>query len=531
MASDSAPTLSSRNRGYGLGHRLVANAAANFVGQAILLALAFFATPYIVGRFGASRYGVLVLVLSFVNLLALFQLGFNSGLVKYLAATIANKDAEETEQYLSTGLALYIVLGVAVASGLGLAGKWSVTHFFQVPVALRPEAVTGLYLAAAAFAIRFVAEVFNAVPIAAQRFDVVNGLFVGTEIVRIAGAVAVVYLGFLVRAVLMVAILSSALFLAGNVLATVMLLPGVRVRAAISQRHLMKLLHFSKFAALSQAASRLGNGLDGVVIAYLMPVAFVAFYVVPATLCYKIWTLVGNVTSVTFPAASSPAIGHDAGRLRELYLRSSKLVFALAGLPALALCLLSRQVLADWINPAFAREGATVLQLLSVAVFLNCLMHIPDCIANGLGRPWVPAGFNVTETIAKFTLFFVLIPHFGIAGAATGYLLTQAFLAPWFVRSANRMAGVQWRALIRHSYFPALLPLGGAAVVLRLWQSYTGSLDGLLLALTSASVAFVVLSLVFVLDQRERAVCFALAGRAGLHVWATGSQATFGGES
>ncbi len=512
-----------------IGHRLVANTAVNFAGQATLLALAFFATPYLVRHFGPSRYGVLMLVLGFVNVLALFQLGFNSGLVKYLSATLAANDTTETERYLCTGLTLYLVIGIGVALVLGLAASWAVTHFFQVPANLRREAVAGLCLAAIAFALRFVAEVFSAVPIAGQRFDIVNRIFVGSEVMRIAGSVAVVYLGFLIRAVMAVVILSSLLFLAGNVLATMALIPGLRLRPSVSRRHVLDLLHFSKFAAVSQVASRVGNGLDGLVIAHLMPVAFVAFYVVPSTLCFKIWALVGNVTSVTFPAASSPAIASDPERLRQLYLRSSKMVLALAGLPALALCLLSRPILADWINPAFAREGATTLELLSLAVLLNCLMHVPDCIANGLGRPRVPAGFNVAETILKFSLFFVLIPPFGVAGAAAGYLVTQILLAPGFVATASRMVGVSWRELLRRAYGPALWPLGGAVFVLALWRQPAQSVGDLILALACAGAVFLSLAPFFLLDKTERTVCFSLAGRAGLGLWTARPEPTSGG--
>lgn len=519
-----------RTRPYGMSHRLVANAATNFLGQAVLLCLAFFATPFIVGRFGASRYGALMLVLGFVNLLALFQLGFNSGLVKYLSATIANNDSQESERYVSTAIALYLVIGIALALGLGVTAQWSVNHFFHVPASLRRETEIGLYLSGIAFALRFVAEVFNAVPIAAQRFDIVNGIFVGSEILRIAGSVAVVYFGFLIRAVLAVAIASSVLFLVGNILATAYLLPRVRLRPAISGRHLRDLLHFSKFAAVSQVASRLGNGLDGVIIAHLMPIAYVAFYVVPATLCFKIWTVVGNVTSVTFPAASDPAIGNDPQLLRELYLRSSKMVLALAGLPALALCLLSRQVLANWIDPTFAREGARVLTQLSLAVLLNCLMHIPDSISNGLGQPWVPAKFNVIETILKFTLFFALIPAFGVAGAAAGYLFTEILLAPWFVGTVNRIVGVGWRELFLQAYAPTLLPLGAGALVLALSRSHITTIGELLLALTCAGAIYLALFLFFTLDQKERAACLALARRATPGIWTARPEPTTGGQ-
>ncbi|MDE3136590.1 MAG: hypothetical protein KGL59_08445, partial [Acidobacteriota bacterium] len=111
-------------RGGRIGERLVANTVANFFGQAVLLALSFFATPYLVGHFGASRYGVLVLVLSLVNLLSLFEMGFHTGLVKHLAVSIAQNRRQEAESYLRTGLSLYLFIGacVALAVSVGASG-------------------------------------------------------------------------------------------------------------------------------------------------------------------------------------------------------------------------------------------------------------------------------------------------------------------------------------------------------------------------------------------------------------------------
>lgn len=511
-----------------IGNRLVANAAANFLGQAVLLALSCFATPYLISHFGASRYGVLVLALGLVNLLALFEMGFNTGLVKHLAASLGRGRSEEAARYLRTGLSLYLVIGAAVAAAVSLGAGWAATHFFHVSGSLAAETVAGFYLASVAFLLRFVGSVFNAAPIAAQRFDVVNALFVGTEVVRIGGSVLVVYLGWLVRAVLAVNIFSNLLFLAGGVLAARRLLPGLRLTPRISRRHLLDLLHFSKFSALSQLASRIGNGLDGVLIAHLLPVAYVAFYVVPSTLCFKIWALVGNVTAVTFPAASALSASDDPARVRELYLRGSKMVFALAVLPALALAVASGSVLGEWINAEFARQGSLALELLSCGVLVNCLMHVPDTLANGLGRPAIPAAFNVAETVVKFALFFALIPRFGVAGAAAAYLASQLLLAPWFVRSTNRLAAVGWREWLARVCRPALVPLTGGLAALLLWRPHISSLGSLIAALASAAAIYALLGLFFLLDGRERAACFALLTRRGAGVWAARPQISGG---
>ncbi|MDE3137942.1 MAG: polysaccharide biosynthesis C-terminal domain-containing protein, partial [Acidobacteriota bacterium] len=405
------------------------------------------------------------------------------------------------------------------------------TRFFHVPARLETEAIAGFELASVAFLARFVGGVYNAVPIAAQRFDVVNVLFVGTEIVRIGGSVLVVYLGWLVRAVLAVSIFSNLLFLAASALMARRLLPGAGLGPRISRRHFAELAHFSKFSAVSQLASRIGNGFDGMVIAHLLPMAYVAFYAVPSTLCFKIWALVGNVSSVTFPAASALAAASDPGRLRELYLRGSKMVVALAGLPALALAVTGRGVLAAWINAEFASQGALALEFLSCGVLVNCLMHVPDALANGLGRPALPAAFNVGETTLKFGLFLALIPRFGIAGAAGGYLLAQALLAPFFIAATNRMVGVGWNEWLARVARPALVPLAGASAALVLWRPHTASLVSLIAALLSAAAIYALLGLFFILDDFERTACFAFLGRRQTSIWAARPQTTSGGHS
>ena len=519
MPEASAPPPVARRKP-AVGERLVANTAANFAGQALLLGLSFFATPYLVHRFGASRYGVLVLSLSLVSLLSLFELGFNSGLVKFLAASLARERRADAESYLRTGLTLYLVLGAPVAAAAALGARWAVGAFFHLPAALSGEAAAGIELASVAFLIRFVAGAFSAVPIAAERFGLVNAVFVGSEAARISGSVLVVALrpepSELVRSVLLVNVATNLLFFVASVWTARRLLAGVRLWPWVSRRHLADLVHFSKFAAPSQIASRVGNGLDSALLAHFLPVAFVAFYVVPSALCFKIWTLVGNVTSVVFPATSSLDAASGPARVRELYLRASKFVFALAVLPALALLLLGRQVLGLWIGPEFAHQGAEALAFLSAGVLVNCLMHVPAALANGMGRPSLPAGFNTAETILKFGLFFVLVPRLGVAGAGAAYLVTQILLAPWFLRAASRMVGVGWRELFVRAFRPAIVPAAGAAAALALWRPDVASFTELIFALASAGAVYALLGSFLILDSRERAACFALARRGGL---------------
>jgi len=451
-----------------------------------------------------------MLLLTFVNMLNVLQMGFNTGLVKYLAGILGQANSEEAEQYVGTSLAIYLSIATPVAIALASFTGWLVPAFFHVPDELRRDIILCFYLAAAAFLLRFVAEVFYAVPIAAQRFDIVNGLFVGCELVRILASVLAVYLGYLVKTVIAVNLCVNLLFLVGSLLSSKYLIPGLRVRPRFSYPHFWRLFHFSKFTAIASFASRIGNNVDVLIVGYFLPVANVSFYSIPAALCSKIWALVGNVTTVSFPAASALSAASPEGKLGELYLRGTKMVTALAAFPAVALCLLSHEILRHWIGIEFASQSSLTLKLMSCAFLINCLMHMPDSLSSGVGHPWIPAKFNVLETTLKFGSFLVLVPHFGIAGAAAGYLGTQVVLTPWFVNAANRVVGVSWRSLLLKSYCPILTPLSLISLFLLSMRPYVTSLHWLILVLFSASAAYMLLGTFLILDSKERTACLAL---------------------
>jgi O-antigen/teichoic acid export membrane protein len=492
------------------GRRLLANAAMNFIGQAILLLLTFFATPYLIRHFGSVRYGVLILLLSFVNLLNLFQLGLNTGLVKYLAEDFGQSDHEDSGRLLNTGLTLYLLVGTLPTIVLAMLARWSAARFFHVPSDLQHDIVLSFYVVSFAFLVRFVAEVFNAVPIAAQRFDLVNALFVGSECARILGSVLVVYLGFLLKAVVVVNLLANVLFLVGSAAVAKYLIPGLNLRLRCSRDQMSRLWHFTKFAGIETIFSRVGGNADGLIIGHLMPVAYVAFYSVPFALCYKIWAFVFNVTTAVFPAVSAMASSGEVEKLKDLYLRGSKMVMALAALPSLALFLFSKEVLRYWISPEFALQGSLTLRFLSAAFFVNCFAHMPDVICAGVGSPRIGAEYCVVESILRIGSLFVLVPHFGIVGAASGYLIIQIILAPWILIRTNALVGAHWRDLLIRSYAPIVVPAGITGLFIALARPYINSLPGLIFVLSLVAIIYAAMAAIFILDKKERSACLSL---------------------
>src|SRR5689334_18156139 len=71
---------------------LLTNAAANWIGFAAQVVVAFFVSPLLIHGLGDERYGVWSLVDSVLAYLTLFDLGIGASLVRYVARFEAQRD-------------------------------------------------------------------------------------------------------------------------------------------------------------------------------------------------------------------------------------------------------------------------------------------------------------------------------------------------------------------------------------------------------------------------------------------------------
>jgi O-antigen/teichoic acid export membrane protein len=487
-----------------LGRTLAHNSAANFVSQLIVMGLTFLATPYIIHHFGARAYGTLTVLLTFVSMLSLFQLGINTSLVTFLAEMIARRAYAQANLYVGTSLALFLLIGTVSGVGLATFAPWWVDSVFHVDADLRASALTGFYLATGAFWLRFVADAYSAVPIAAQRFDLVNYVFVGSEIIRILGSVGAVFFGFLIPGVCSVIVFANLFFLLANVFVSRQLLPGVPVKPFVVRPVLSRLLHFSKFVLIGSISGRAVHSVDNLLVGYFLPARYVTFYSVPYTLTQKLWTVVGNITTAVYPAGCALSAHEKTDQFRDLYLRSSRIVAGLAGATAFAFFVMSDRILFYWVGREFADEGSPTMRLLCIGFLLNVLAHIPFSLAQARNRPDIAAKFSAANALLSVPLFYLLIPRFGILGAAVAFTATQALLTPLFVSRVNRLVGADWRTLIHDSYAKPFLAWAVSGLTFLLLRPFALSLTSLLLVCGAGGLCSLVFVWTIVLDRKER---------------------------
>lgn len=459
-----------------VGRRFVRGTAAVLPGLVVGSAAGFGARTLAARHLPPDQYGHVVVGVAVTNLAALVVLlGTHEGLARQLGA------AERPAELFSGTLVVVLTLAVGAAAGL---------------LAVR-EPLLGLVGAREAAPV--VAPFVVAIPAQAVVRLVVGGLR-GRE--RASGKVVVQNLG--VQAVRLVAVLAAVAGGAGlGLLAAAWVGPlfvGALVALALSWRTDLLTLGLSRRALrtavpdlLRFSAPLVVSGTVWLLLKYTDTIAVEAFRSSGSVGLYGAAFTLGEVfllLPVAFgylfvPRFAAHARAADADAMAALYGAASKWM-ALAAVPAYALLVLHPgAVLGVVFGPSY-RAADLALVVVATGLFVHVVFGLGGHAVVALGEPRRLLAGNLVALGANVVLNVVLVPRFGIAGAAaasaagyglataywTGHLLARTGLHPVGARMVVPAVG----ALATCGLVGRWLTVAGAGGVLAASAAYGGVL-------------------------------------------------------
>jgi O-antigen/teichoic acid export membrane protein len=141
-------------------------------------------------------------------------------------------------------------------------------------------------------------------------------------------------------------------------------------------------------------------------------------YVVPYELVARLRIVPASLVNALFPSLSEHNGVESKQSLNRLYGESLKYLLLILLPSFLVLAFLGTDIITAWVGPDYALLGGRVLQIMAGAALLNSLAYVPYTALVALGRPDLPAKFHLAELPLYLGLSLVLIPRWGIAGAA-----------------------------------------------------------------------------------------------------------------
>lgn len=401
---------------------LVRNALSNVGGTLVGLVTGFVTMPLVVHHLGPAEFGLWVLATGLVGYVGVLDLGLSPTLVNETAALLARDEPDARRRLgetASTIFAVYAVLGALGGIVLAAVG-WAAPALFQVPPDDLGTFRIVLLVVGLQTALGLPMSVWNGLLSGLQAFQLLNAIGVVTTIVRAAVTVSLVLAGQ--GLVTLVAASFAITLVAWTVAcwAAHRRIPGLRVRPSGFRRaRLREIGRFSTAMVVWTLAGAALHQLDRILIGVFLPVAALTTYEVGARLAVYSRTVMHSWLSIVMPATSSLAARGERGRLRALYLRSTRWVLATYGGVAVALIGLGGPLVRLWMGDGFG-ESYVVMSLLVAGSLVQSQNVVAHVMLPGMRELRVFTRFMAVYPVVTATCAVTGIVTGGLVGLAAG---------------------------------------------------------------------------------------------------------------
>jgi O-antigen/teichoic acid export membrane protein len=236
-------------------------------------------------------------------------------------------------------------------------------------------------------------------------------------------------------------------------------------------------LQFGSRAIVGTLAERLQFRADSFLVNALLGRAGIratGIYSVTQSLAETLWYVPNSLGTVMFSRAVDPRA--DAGRVAAVLTRTTIAVTVVAAVPAFVL---GPRVVRFVYGSTFSDAGVALRLILPGIVAYSVVAVLSRYIV-GRGRPGIGTMILVTGLVTNIASNLVMIPRFGINGAAASSSISYAITALLTLAVFHRLSGRGWveTLVVRRTDLIAVL-LAGRALIDRARGRRTGPLIGL----------------------------------------------------
>lgn len=393
-------------------HLFLRNVISTFTTDLASVGLNLVAGVLVARLLAPQERGLLALVMLLPVTLAYFaDLGISQAIVYLLG-----RKKRSPQAVAGVALSLALVVGAGLALVLWLGGGWVIPTFLsQAPPAYYA-------LALALLPLLLFDNYLLSLLRAQQHFAPFNLRRLLAPVFLLAGVLVLVWLaGLGLNGAVLAFALSALLSLGLSVLLVFRWVPlGLRFRSLRFDRHIAgEALGFGLKSYLQNLVGHLHYRLDVYILALFLPPAEVAFYVIATSLAEVVFYLPDAVGTVLFPKLSS----EPEARIHLLTAEVTRHTLAVTALAALGLLAAGTWLIPTVYGPAYRPAVAPFLVILP-GVLAMTVYKVLTRNFTSRDRQQVSILAASLSLILNLVLNFLLIPRFGVVGAALASLLS-----------------------------------------------------------------------------------------------------------
>lgn len=399
----------------------------------INIGAALITTPILLRSLGKNDYGIWVLLQSFIHWLSLAQFGFNTTLVRDLAAIRSVPERQERVKAMVSST-FWASAGIAF---LLLLITLAITPFFGQIFNTDPQKTWEMILA---FYLIFMVFVCN---------------YLNSNITCLFFAHDKYYMKMLIGAGgnITTAILIIALFLSYD--CGIAHLAGITLFTALLQFVMTAFLAYRiwnfvpspkqfdvqiirnmfrpslGYFIISLASLVIFKG-DNLIIGAFLPLESLAVYAIAYSMVDYAMRFIWNFSDLLSPSLSSCYYSGDKFRLRKLFLKLMLITLCMTSVAAVCLYLIGPWLLKIWVGEdnVVARP---ILNIFIVTMFSYCITHACGVFINSIGKHNPVTWASSIEAVLNIIISLALLPAYGTLGVALGTLAAHLLTTAWFV--------------------------------------------------------------------------------------------------
>jgi O-antigen/teichoic acid export membrane protein len=436
---------------------VLANTATNYLRQIINVGAFFVITPMIARRLGNDAFGLWSVLQATVGLLGLLDFGFATSVVKFVAETRGQRNADRLKRITATLFGVYVILGMVV-----IAVALCLTPFLETLLKIPADKV-------AAAQIAFVLVAFRSAQAAPMGmfFGILTGFQrqAWANIAQIVGTMlysaAAVWALLVHPSIEMLALVSLVTGILSSVFAAALCAakcPGISIRYRNFDRRLVReISSFSVSLFLVQVSGFIYTRVDTLVIQEFLTLSAVAYYSVASRMANEASGLCRQLTNALTPLVAELQGSGDEERIRITFERGSKLSLAFAAPLLVGLFWYSGDVLAAWMGEEY-RSASAACRILLAAMLCSVLHANAANILSMTGHQKFLAYAFMAGQAANLAMTLALVIPLGMNGVALATLLSTLVVDIIVVQpKAGRKYGFTFLYYYRATALPSVM--------------------------------------------------------------------------
>jgi O-antigen/teichoic acid export membrane protein len=460
------------------------NAFWNSADYIVLPVLWLLSAPFFVGKLGADQFGIWMLANSIIGFSGIMGLGLTGATVKYVAKYRAIEDINGVRRIFCSTFILYSFFGVLSGGGLFLSASFFVKHVFTVDVHCQKLAIDVFRIASIGISVRLFDDIFTSLLQGFERYDLAARVSIPINIITILVNIVLVHAGLGIQAIL---IASIGVIGISSLLKAYICNELSPLQWQVTKDSFKEIAGFGVYNWLQTIGSVLFSQADKLIIASLIGTTALTYYTVCLQLVQQIHTFPAKAFAFLFPFASKAYESGDMVKMRTIYIQSLHFVTVLAIAVGLPIFLFANQILTLWMGAEFASNATGVLSILVISSVLLATSVVPSYYLNGSGFFRQNTVFALSSGIVVVLATLILIPWFGVIGAALGRLMvTPVGVISRSIVHYKVLQDRRWYAGIL-ILFPILITFGLSSMAYTQTCHRFGQFHTLLLAIITVS--------------------------------------------